>query len=104
MDRAEACWLRWTTQKRGREELRLPRGQGGDREHQAVTVQERLRGAIPRPRSGEVAERSYPTPKVRRGSREEILLVQGQEQRLRFAGTAMKRYPMSKVRETQVRW
>ena len=30
-------------------------------------------------------------------------LIQGKEQRLRFAGTAVKRYPMSKVRETQVR-
>ena len=40
---------------------------------------------------------------VRRGSREEIPLVQGKEQWLRFAGAAMKRY-MSKVRETQVRW
>ena len=50
------------------------------------------------------AERSYSTFKVRRGSREEIPLVQGKEQRLRFAGAAMKRYPTSKVRETQVRW
>ena len=49
------------------------------------------------------AERSYSTFKVRRGSREEIPLVQGKEQWLRFAGAAMKRY-MSKVRETQVRW
>ena len=29
-------------------------------------------------------------------------LVQGKEQRLRFAGAAVKRYPMPKVRETQV--
>ena len=50
------------------------------------------------------AERSYSTFKVRRGSREEIPLVQGKEQLLRFAGTAVKRYPTSKVRETQVRW
>ena len=35
---------------------------------------------------------------------EEILLIQGKEQGLCFAGTAMKRYPMPKVRETQVRW
>ena len=49
------------------------------------------------------AERSYSTFKVRRGGGEEIPLVQGKEQRLRFAGAAMKRYPMSKVRETQVR-
>ena len=49
------------------------------------------------------AERSYSTFKVRRGGREEIPLVQVKKQRLRFAGAAMKRYPMSKVRETQVR-
>ena len=41
--------------------------------------------------------------KVRKGGGEEIPLVQGKEQRLRFAGAAVKRYPMSKVRETQVR-
>ena len=49
------------------------------------------------------AEMSYSTLKVRRGGCEEISLVQGKEQRLRFAGAAMKRYPTSKVRETQVR-
>ena len=50
------------------------------------------------------AERSYSMIKVRRDSCEEIPLVQGKEQRLRFAGAAMKRYPTSKVRNTQVRW
>ena len=50
------------------------------------------------------AERSYSTFKVRRGGREEIPLIQSKEQRLRFAGAAMKRYPTSKVRETPVRW
>ena len=49
------------------------------------------------------AERNYYTFKVRRGSGEEIPLIQGKEQWLRFAGVAVKRYPMSKVRETQVR-
>ena len=49
------------------------------------------------------AERSYSTFKVRRGDHEEIPLVQGKEQQLRFAGVAVKRYPTSKVRETQVR-
>ena len=47
--------------------------------------------------------RSYPTLKVRKGGGEEIPLVQGKEQWLRFAGAAVKRYPMPKVRETQVR-
>ena len=37
------------------------------------------------------------------GGCEEIPLVQGKEQRLRFAGAAVKRDPTSKVRETQVR-
>ena len=55
-----------------------------------------------RGRSG--AERSYSTFKVRRGSCEEIPLVQGKEQWLCFAGAAVKRYHMSKVRENQVRW
>ena len=74
------------------------------------------RGATPRPKSGAVAERSNPKSKeqrlyrhrraersysmfkVRRGN-----LVQGKKQQLHFAGTAVKRYPTSKVRETQVR-
>ena len=38
--------------------------------------------------------------KVGRGSSKEISLVQGEEQRLRFAGAAKKRYPMSKVRNS----
>ena len=42
--------------------------------------------------------------KVRKGSGKEIPLIQGKEQQLCFAGAAVKRYPMSKVRETQVRW
>ena len=42
--------------------------------------------------------------KVRKGSGEEIPLNQGKEQWLRFSGAAVKRYLMSKVRETEVRW
>ena len=56
------------------------------------------------PRGCRRAERSYSTFKVRRGSSEEIPFIQGKEQRLRFPGAAVKRYSMSKVRETQVRW
>ena len=44
------------------------------------------------------ANRSYSMFKVRRGN-----LVQGKEQQLCSAGAAMKRYPMSKLRKTQVR-
>ena len=50
------------------------------------------------------AERSYSMFKVRRGSCEEIPLVQGKEQQLCFAGAAVKRTTTYKVRETQVRW
>ena len=50
------------------------------------------------------ADRSYSMFKVRRGGSEAIPLVQSKEQRLHFAGASVKRYPMSKVRETQVRW
>ena len=42
--------------------------------------------------------------KVRRGGGEEIPIIQGKEQQLCFAGAAVKRYPMPKVRETQVKW
>ena len=49
------------------------------------------------------SERSYSTFKVSRGGSEEIPLIQGKEQRLCFAGAALKKYPTSKVRETQVR-
>ena len=54
-------------------------------------------------RRGRRAKRSYSRFKVRRGSHEEIPLVQGKEQWLRFAGAGVKRHPTSKVRETQVR-
>ena len=50
-----------------------------------------------------MAERSYPMLKVRKGGGKEIAIVQGKEQWLCFAGAAVKRYPTSKVRETQVR-
>ena len=79
------------TQKHGQEELPLAQGQG-----------QRQRETTPCP-TGAVAERSHSMFKVRRGSSEEIPLVQGKEQRLCFAGAAVKRYSMSKIRETQVR-
>ena len=96
----------------GREELPLtPRGQGW--QPGGSTLRPRSGAATGRsnPTSKEQwlcgrrrAERSYSTFKVRRGGSEEIPLVQGKEQQLCFAGAAVKRYPMSKVRETQVRW
>ena len=56
------------------------------------------------PRGRRRAERSYSIFKVGRGGCEEIPLVQGKEQWLRFAGAAIKRYSTPRVRETQVRW
>ena len=47
------------------------------------------RGATPCSRSGGAASEEYPP-------------IQGKDPRLRFAGVAMKSYPTSKVRETQV--
>ena len=41
--------------------------------------------------------------KVRKGGGEEIPLVQGKEQWLRFDRADVKRYPTPKIRETQVR-
>ena len=88
--------------KRGPEELPLTQSQG-------------RRPRAPGRHGAGAAERSYPTPRSgacqeelphvqgQGGSREEIPLVRGREQRLRFAGAAVKRYPSSKVRETQVR-
>ena len=55
--------------------------------------------SYPMPEVGEEAKRSYPRSKGRRGD-----LLQGKEQLLRFAGAAVKKYPMSKVREILVRW
>ena len=42
--------------------------------------------------------------KVRKGGSKKIPLIQGKEQRLCFAGAAVKRYPTPKVGEIQVRW
>ena len=73
----------------------------------------------PRPKPGPAAGRSNPRSvaaqaqegleelsalKVRNGGSKEIPLIQGKEQQQYFAGAAVKRYPMPKVRETQVRW
>ena len=97
---------------RGSSQDKPPQLQGQGQRPREATQHPRSRKAAKRsnPTSKEwqlhgcrTAERSYSTSKVRRGGREEIPLVQGKEQRLHFAGAAVKRYPMSKVRETQVR-
>ena len=50
------------------------------------------------------AERSYSKFNIRRDGSEEIPLIQGKEQWMSLAAAAMKKFPTSKVRETQVRW
>ena len=103
----------------GREELPYAWGQG-----------RWSRRATTSPRSGAEAQRNYPTPEFRGptrvelphlqgaaaggprgdtpcsrsgGAAEKMPFVQHKEQWLRFAGATVKRYPTSKVRETQVR-
>ena len=85
LDRTEVLWLRWTAQGIG-EVLPLAQGRGGVREEQP-----HVQGAVAA--QAQEGERSYSTFKVRTGDCEEIPLVQGKEQRLRFAGAALKRYP-----------
>ena len=75
----------------------MPKARGGGREGQchiqgvvAVQVQEGLE----EPSHVEGQE----------GRWEEIPLIQGKEQQLCFAGTALKRYPTPKVRKIQERW
>ena len=80
----------------GQEELPTPEAWGGSWEELPKSTEWWLPGR-------RRADRSYSTFKVRRGGGEEIPLIQGKEQWLHFAEAAMKRYPTSKVRETQVR-
>ena len=87
----------------------MPEVRGGGREEQPHAPGQRwwLRGATPcRRSSGWAGVAREATPRSRPGGAagEEIPLVQGNEHQLCFAGAAVKRYPMSKVRETQVRW
>ena len=106
----------------GQEQLPHIRGQGQQLRVPDCNGAGTAEKSYPSPRSGVAARRSYPTSKqqwqpgrrrawrsypplkVRKGGGEEIPLVQGKEQRLRFARAAMKRYPVPKVKETQVRW
>ena len=81
----------------GRKEQYHAQGQGSNQEEQphaqgvvAVLVQEGL-------------EEPFQT-EDQEGQWEEIPLIQGKEQQQCFAGAAVKRYPMPKVRETQVKW
>ena len=106
----------------GQEELSHIRGHG--RQPRRATPCLRPGAAdgwtYPSPKAGGMARRSNPPPRSggctgtggprgaipysrSKGWHGEIPLVQGKEQWLHFAGVAVKRYPTSKVRETQVR-
>ena len=83
---------------RGGGQEELPHAQGQGQQPGGATPQ----GAVAvRVQEG---ERSYSMFKVRRGGCEEIPLIQGKEQRVRFAGAAVKRYPTSKVKRNPIRW
>ena len=75
----------------------MPKARGGSREEQT-----HVRGVVAAWAQEGLEELSH--IEGQEGWREEIPLIQGKEQRLRFAGAAVKRYPTPKVRETQVRW
>ena len=75
----------------------VPEARGGGQKEQPHTqgvVAVRAKEGLEEPSHAECQE----------GRWEEIPLIQGKEQWLCFAGTAVKRYPTPKVRETQVRW
>ena len=74
----------------------MPKARGGGQEKQP-----HVQGAVA-VRAQEGLEELFHV-QGQEGCGEEILLVQGKEQRLHFAGAVMKRYPTSKVRETQER-
>ena len=93
---AEACRLRWTSQKRGGEELPHVRGQGqwprvpgcdgvrtAERSYPSPRSGAEAGRSYPTPphlRLGAVARRSYPTPEARGGGREDQPHARGQGQ------------------------
>ena len=86
----------------------MPEARGGDTE-EPPTPKARAKSREEQPeewwlRRCRRAKSSYPTLKARNRGGREIPLIQGKEQQLRFARAAVNRYPMSNVRETQVRW
>ena len=74
-----------------------PEARGGGQEDQP-----HIQGAVAARVQEGLEELSHVEGQEGRG--EEIPLVQGKEHWLRFAGAAVRRYPMPKVTETQERW
>ena len=77
----------------GRKEQYQARGQGSDQEEQP-----HAQGVVAAWAQEGLEEPSH--VEGQEGQREEIPLIQGKEQRLCFAGAAVKRYPTPKVRVT----
>ena len=75
----------------------MPKARGGGREEQS-----HVQGVVAVQAQEGLEEPSH--VEGQEEQREEIPLIQGKEQPLCFVGAAVKRYPMPKVRETQVRW
>ena len=75
----------------------VPEARGGGQEEQS-----HAQGVVAVPSQEGLEEPSH--AEDQEGRWEEISLFQGKEQRLCLAGAAVKRYPMPKVRQTQVRW
>ena len=74
----------------------MPEARGGGREDQP-----HVQGAVAAQAQEGLEELFH--VEGQKGGSEEIPLIQGKEQWLRFPGAAVKRYPTPKVRETQVR-
>ena len=75
----------------------MPKARGGGREEQS-----HVQGVVAVQAQEGLEEPSH--VEGQEEQREEIPLIQGKEQPLCFVGAAVKRYPMPKVRETQVKW
>ena len=112
MSEVKGSGQEWQAAMAQEQQRRATQVQGQGRQPGGATPHPRLgvaaKRSYPRPRSGAAAGRSYPiskelwlhgsrrdersysTFKIRKGGREEIPLIQGKEQRLCFAGAAMK--------------
>ena len=88
---------RWPGGATPRPHAPTPEAKGGGREEQP-----NFQGAVATRAQEGLEELSH--VEGQEGGSEEIPFIQGKEQWLHFAGAAVKRYPMPKVRETQVRW
>ena len=75
----------------------MPKARGGSREGQP-----HIQGVVAVRAQEGLEDPSH--VEGQQGQQEEIPFIQGKEQRLCFAGVAVKRYPTPKVREIQVRW